>query len=220
MFEPRTRQRRRSIRLPGYDYSRAGAYFLTICTHNRESLLGEVVDGAVRLNRVGEIVVEEWARTEELRQEIALDEFVVMPNHFHAIVWIAGQRTSGEARGVERRETGPPTTAGCGEKEPPVACWGFVDPLPCVGPRPKSIGSLVAGFKSAVTRRIKELDPATAVRLWQRNFYDHVIRDEAALTAIRRYIQDNPARWAEDPDNPENRADSHVAHRASGSDNR
>jgi len=96
------RHHRRSIRLKGYDYTRPGAYFITICTHNREPLFGRVVDGEMVLNALGEIVWEEWFRSARIRDEIELfpDEFVVMPNHVHGIVWI-----------VETRDHTPPVGA-------------------------------------------------------------------------------------------------------------
>lgn len=80
---------RRSIRLKGYDSSRKGAYFVTICDQNRECLFGEIVDGVMRLNHMGKIVADEWVKTAKIRNEIELDEWVVMPNHFHGILVIA-----------------------------------------------------------------------------------------------------------------------------------
>lgn len=113
---------RRSIRLKRYDYSRAGAYFVTVCTQNRECVFGEIIDGEMALNDIGKIVADEWMKTGAIRNEIELDKWVVMPNHFHGIVMI---------RRGDRPVAPTPTT------------------LP--GPRPKSIGSLMSGFKSAVT---------------------------------------------------------------------
>nr|VFK15997.1 MAG: hypothetical protein BECKLPF1236B_GA0070989_10879 [Candidatus Kentron sp. LPFa] len=81
---------RRSIRLRGYDYSQPGAYFLTICTQERECLFGDIVEGEMRLNHAGKIVAEEWRQTAAIRKEIQLDQWVVMPNHFHGILTITG----------------------------------------------------------------------------------------------------------------------------------
>jgi len=165
-------QRRRSIRLREYDYSSAGAYFVTICTHRRALLLGEVVDGELVLNSFGETVREEWLRSADIRAEIELDEFVVMPNHIHGIVFITG--------------------AGRGDR--PVA--------PTPGPRPRSLSSLIAGFKSAATKRINDLRDTPGSPVWQRNYYERVIRDERELTRIREYIQQNPLQWRLDCENP------------------
>lgn len=170
---------RRSFRLHGFDYTREGAYFVTACTQDRTCLFGDMVKGEVRLNDAGQIVADEWARTAEVRHEIELDAFVIMPNHLHAIVWIVD-----------------------GRGDRPVAPTPVVTTL--AGPRPKSIGALMAGFKSAVTKRINQQRRTSGVPVWQRNYFEHIIRDDAALNCIRQYITENPARWAEDPENPVN----------------
>ncbi|RKY49507.1 MAG: transposase [Candidatus Neomarinimicrobiota bacterium] len=160
---------RRSIRLQGYDYSSPGAYFVTICTQNRECLFGDIVNGKMVLNDIGKIVADEWIKTGDIRDEIELDAWVVMPNHFHGIVMI-------------RR----------GDR--PVA----PTPTPLPGPRPKSIGSLMSGFKSAVTKRINKIRQTPGISVWQRNFYEHIIRNETELGNIRQYIINNPLNWRSD----------------------
>ncbi|HEU0075103.1 MAG TPA: transposase [Dehalococcoidia bacterium] len=170
--------RRRSIRLPGYDYASAGAYFVTLTTWQRESIFGEVVDGEMILGGLGEIAAREWRRSEELRAEIHLDAFMVMPNHLHAVILIRDVGAHGRAplRGPSIRDA--PSR------------------------QPRSLGSLVAGFKSAATRRINETRNSPGIPIWQRNYYERIIRDEDELNRIRQYILDNPAKWAEDPENP------------------
>ena len=168
---------RRSIRLKGYDYSQSGAYFVTVCTQNRECLFGEIVAGEMVLNEFGKIVADEWIKTGEIRDEIELDAWVVMPNHFHGIVII-------------RRGDRPVAPT-------PVA----PTPAPLSGPRPKSIGSLMSGFKSAVTKRINEIRKTPGISVWQRNYYEHIIRNEKSLENIRNYIIHNPAQWEEDENN-------------------
>lgn len=168
---------RRSIRLKGYDYSQAGAYFVTLCTHNRECLFGKIVDGEMRLNELGHIVCEEWLRSAEIRPEIMLDAFVVMPNHLHGIVIFT-----------------------------PVGAHGRA-PLPSPSPqpphrKPRSLGSFIAGFKSVVTKRINQTRQTPGIPVWQRNYYEHIIRNQESLARIRRYIADNPAKWDVDPENP------------------
>ena len=176
------KHRRRSIRLRHHDYSRAGAYYITVCTDGRKLLFGEVIDDEVKLNELGRIAAEEWSKSAQVRSEIELDAWVVMPNHVHGIVMIAG------------RERG----------DQPVAPTG--------GLRSRSLGALIGGFKSAATSRINAMRCTPGASVWQRNYYEHVIRDESALNRIRQYIVDNPARWSEDPENPAvNRGDRPVA---------
>ncbi len=174
---PASPRRRRSIRLKGYDYAQPGAYFVTIVTHHRAMLFGRVVDGEMQLNEYGEIVREEWFRSAEIRTEIELfpDEFVVMPNHIHGIIWIVDV-------GAWRRRA--PTREQFGR------------------PVPGSLPTIVRAFKSAVTRRINALRGTPGAPVWQRNYYEHIIRTERALDAIRRYIAANPLRWHLDRYNP------------------
>lgn len=183
-FDPR-RHHRRSIRLQGYDYAQPGAYFVTVCTHHREMLFGEVVNDIVRLNTFGQIVREEWFRSAEIRREIELypDEFVVMPNHIHGIVWIV--EWDGTNVGASGRS--------------PLHDRPFQRPR---GPAPRSLASFVAGFKSAVTRCINHVRGSLGTSVWQRNYWEHVIRTERVLNAIRQYIHANPSRWSFDRYNP------------------
>lgn len=139
--------------------------------------------GDMQLNGLGDIARDEWLKTADIRAEVVLDEFVVMPNHFHAIVWIVGGNS------VNRDDVGAHSRA----------------PLqkPTTLHRPaRSLGALVAGFKSAVTKRINEQRGTPGSVVWQRNYYEHVIRNESGLNDIRSYIQTNPAGWAEDAENP------------------
>jgi len=170
---------RRSIRLPGYDYAQPGAYFVTICAAQRECLFGEVADDVVIMSAFGTIAGEEWFNSAEIRHDIVLfdDEFVVMPNHVHGIIRIID----------------------------PVRATGG-SPLPCrspvPGPPPRSIGAIMAGYKSAVTRRINQVRDMPGMPVWQRNYWEHVIRNDADLARIRQYIADNPTWWAEDQLHP------------------
>ena len=186
-YDPK-RHHRRSIRLKGYDYTRPGAYFVTICAHNRECLFGEVVDGEMVLNEYGEIVREEWFRTAQVRPYVELfeDEFVVMPNHIHGIVWIVDDVD--DTVGAQRR---------CASTTKPKP--GGVPPNNVA---PGSLGAIIRSFKSAVTKRINALRGTTGAPVWQRNYYEHIIRDDRALNAIRRYIAENPLRWHLDRYNP------------------
>ena len=171
---------RRSIRLKGYDYSQNGAYFVTLCNWNRECVLGEIAEVKAEkpemvLNEYGKIVRDEWIRTALIRQEIEIGEFIVMPNHFHGIVFIQGR----------------------GDR--PVA---LTEDRP--GPKSKSVGSFLAGFKSIATKRVNEIRQSPGAPVWQRNYYEHIIRDESEYNRIREYIINNPANWHDDENNPEN----------------
>jgi len=178
------RKRRKSTRLPCYDYSTSGAYFVTLCTQNRCFLFGEVLNGDVILNPFGQIVDEEWRRSAMIRDEIELDEFVIMPNDLHAVIIIAG----------ELRAASGPTEEATGRSSLQTT---RMPRLP-----KRSLGSLVAGFKTATTKRINILRGTLSAQVWQRNFYDRIIREDAELERIRRYIFENPMRWQFDQENP------------------
>ncbi len=177
-------RRRTSIRLRTWDYREPAAYFVTICTHRRAHLFGRVVDKEMVVNEYGEIVREEWFHTAEMRPNVELfeHEFVVMPNHIHGIIWILPDDTS--SVGATCRSPLQPSSR---PKGPPSA----------------SLGAIIAGFKSAVTRRINQRRGTPGARVWQRNYWEHIIRNQRALDAIRRYIVYNPLRWAYDRYNPD-----------------
>jgi len=175
-------RRRRSIRLKGYDYTRPGAYFVTVCTHRREMLFGEVVNGVMQLNAFGEIVWKCWDEIPTHFPNVELDAFIVMPNHVHGIIVIVADGMVGATH---------------------------ASPLPDPqylshprGPAPQSLGAIVGSFKSAVTRRINHMRGTSGAPVWQRNYWEHVIRTERVLNAVRQYIHDNPPRWSFDRYNP------------------
>ena len=163
------------MRLRGYDYGQVGAYFVTLCTHDREALFGEIVGHEMQLNEAGEAAQRCWREIPVHFPHVTLDEHVVMPNHVHGVV-VFDDSTPGAKD---------------------------FSPLPA-GPRPRgtarTLGSVVRGFKVGVTRWMRQHTERREV--WQRGFYEHIIRDDAALDRIRRYIVENPGRWAEDPENP------------------
>jgi putative transposase len=177
-YDP-AKHHRRSIRLRGYDYRQAGAYFVTMVTHQRQCLFGEIVDGQMWPSRLGKIVREEWSLSTQIRHEIELDAFVLMPNHVHGIVIIRDQ---------------------------PAAVVGAHGRAPLQHRPPRSLGSLVAGFKSIVTRRINGIRRTPGAPVWQRNYHEHVVRSEEELNRIQQYVIDNPLHWEEDPENPANAA--------------
>ncbi len=196
---------RRSIRLKDYDYRQPGAYFVTICTHQRQCLFGQVKKGTVELNEFGQIVQAEWLKSPLIRRELELDVFVILPNHLHGIVSIIS--------GVGANGICPPAGAidrvGANGICPPA---GAIDqpgganshsPLRLQGAAPRSLGSFITGFKAAVTKQINQLRRTPGQPVWQRNYYEHIIRSERALQAIRQYIEQNPLRWDLDRYNPE-----------------
>jgi REP element-mobilizing transposase RayT len=178
---------RRSIRYQGYDYSHIGEYFLTLCCYDHHCLFGFVTNGKMVLNKFGMIAQEEWYKSAEIRQEIRLHEFVVMPNHIHGIVEIIGCRGDRPVaqnnvindRMIDNKEKG----------DRPVAP---------TGPQSGSVGAMIAGYKSSVTSKINQLRNSQGKPIWQRNFYDNIIRNEESLQSIRDYIRNNPAKWSSD----------------------
>jgi REP-associated tyrosine transposase len=183
-----TQHRRRSIRLKGYDYSRASAYFVTICTHERACLFGGVVDCEMRVNDAGRMVEECWSAIPNHFPHVDLDAFVVMPNHVHGIIVIT-DRTVG-AKNVS------PLLA---KNLLPLPDGNTSTHKPIRSPS-KTVGSIVRSFKIGVTKWFRE-NTVTHI-VWQRNYYEHVIRNEESLNRIRPYVLDNPVRWAFDRENP------------------
>jgi putative transposase len=161
---------RRALRLPTFDYAQAGAYFITLCTHRRLPLLGAIREGVVTLSAAGTIVEAEWVRTPTLRPHVTLDAYVIMPNHVHGIFFLPERTTANRSEGVEARRQ------------------SFASPS-------HTIGAIVRGVKGASTSRIRKLGTRVDVQIWQREYYDHVIRNERDLDRIREYIQNNPLKW-------------------------
>jgi len=177
-YNPDTHHRR-SIRLKGYDYKQAGAYFVTVCTRDRTCFFGDVVDGEMQLNDTGRAVRASWNELPARFQNVVLDAFVVMPNHIHGIVIVGAQFIA-------------PTNS----SQPPIANTdqGAINRAP-------TLGQIVRKYKAVTTRLIRQT--ANTTFAWQRNYYEHIIRDDESLNRIRRYILDNPSRWAFDRENPE-----------------
>jgi putative transposase len=166
---------RRSARLKDYDYSQEGAYFVTICAKNRECLFGEIVNGQIIPNDLGFMIQRWWSKLSRKFPLIETDAHVVMPNHFHSIIIIVGAD--------------------------PCVC-------PDLGAHTGApLHKIVQWFKTVTTneylRILERQDVNTlGLKLWQRNYYEHVIRNERSLNAIREYILNNPNQWSDDPENP------------------
>ena len=179
--------KRRSIRLQGYDYSQAGAYYFTVCTRDRKCLFGEVVDSQIHVNRTGQTIQTVWDNLPQFYEGIELDAFVIMPNHVHGVILI------GEPVGAIHESPLPP--------------------VPIAERRRMLLSKILGRFKMVTAKQINALRGSSGQPLWQRNYYEHVIRDDQSLKRIRQYIADNPAQWKFDFENPyvsasERRADS------------
>ena len=168
---------RRSLRLQGYDYSRAGAYFVTICTQNHECKFGKIADGRIQLNDAGKMVQAVWDEIPTHYNGIEIDEFVIMPNHFHGIVIIVNGF---------------------------LPCYSDSEHLfDSLNPNKLSLSEVVHRFKTMTTKRYTDGVrqngwPSFPGRLWQRNYWERVVRNELELRQIREYIQNNPSQWEMD----------------------
>lgn len=162
------KRQRKSIRLNEYDYSFPNWYYITICTYEKRNLFGKINNGKMILNKLGNVVKEEWMRTKEIRKYVDLDYYVIMPNHLHGIIII--EQSIGNGRGElnspVKNESGRIRYAPTNNK-----------------------------FKSSVTKRLREFSGNSNLKIWQRNYYEHIIRNELDLQNIRKYISLNPIKW-------------------------
>jgi REP element-mobilizing transposase RayT len=195
-----------SRRLRGVDYTQSAAYFITICAHERRCLFGEIRGGEMHVNAAGRIVGEEWRRTDDLRDEIALDAFVVMPNHVHGIVVLKppGADAPTDPRGYDLRRagSGTPPRDGNPSRSDMARHVATSSKGEFANPKAGSLGTIIGAFKSASTRRINRRRDTPSESVWQRNYYDRILRDEGEWRGARRYIERNPARWSDDRNHP------------------
>ncbi len=165
-----------------YDYSAPGAYFITICTKDRDCLFGDIANGQMALNDAGRMIDKWWLELMNEFEYIELDEYIIMPNHFHGLIVIVGAPLVGALVRVKSR----------------------------AGTRPApTLGEIIGVFKSITTHQYtlnvtNNNWPRFNGRLWQRNYYERVIRNDGELNAVREYIRNNPLNWALDKENPEN----------------
>jgi len=186
-----TRSGRKSPRHPRFDYRTHAAYFVTICTHHRQHLFGRVVDASMRLSLFGKIAAAEWIRSGSIRDEVVLDAWVIMPDHMHGIVCLVPSGTTQVSpRGYRLRlETHDPSSF----REENRSLRSGVNGPVRYG---RSLGSMIAGFKSAATTRINRIRRTPGAPVWQSRYHDRILRDERAWRACRHYIRQNPARWS------------------------
>ena len=152
---------RKSLRLESYDYSQPGAYFVTLVTHNRNPLFGEITEDEMLLSALGQSVSGSWVWLETRHSYVELDEYVVMPNHLHGIISITDH-----------------------DKQR------------------KSLGQLIGAFKTKTTKQANLVLSTPGQMLWQRNFFERVIRNARELERAREYIANNPMGWRTDNENP------------------
>jgi REP element-mobilizing transposase RayT len=208
VFDPEVHHRR-SVRLRDYNYADAGAYFVTICTYERECLFGEVLGELVLLNDAGRLVQESWINIPAHFPHVELDAFVVMPNHLHGIIVLTDNMQ-------------PLLSVGAQHAAPDFELAQHAAPDFCFATQPRaqhaaplrrnvlgailpgSLCAIIRSFKSAVTksRNVSAVGCAPAVPVWQRNYYERIVRDERELSFIRQYIADNPTKWGEDKNHP------------------
>jgi REP element-mobilizing transposase RayT len=196
---------RKSTRLGQHDYAAPAWYYVTFVTRDRLLLFGDVVDEQMQLSDFGSIVRDEWLRTAKLRTYVTLDEFVVMPDHFHAILALAFRRTNAvlvphlAQRPYERLTATPWDCNDCrGGASPALPPHAHQRPTHVDNGRTNgTLSDVIGAFKSAVSKQINLLRGARGTTVWQRGFNDHIIRDTLELDLIRQYIRDNPRRWAQ-----------------------
>lgn len=206
---------RRSIRLKGYDYSQAGLYFITLCCQDRACMFGSITNGEMTLNDAGSMVEFQWLELTKRFPKIVLHEYAVMPNHFHAILEIIAEPTVGATLVVAPTvepiaptvETDKPVEPAPDREADDIASLSLPGQPQGIAPTTttpnKTVGDIIGAFKSIITveyiRGVKTMDwPPFRVRLWERNYYEHIIRNEGAYKRISDYIVDNPANWQED----------------------
>lgn len=197
-----------------WDYGSNAPYFITICTSHRECFFGSIRNGEMNLTSIGELVVDEWLKTTDIRPDmnIFLDVFVLMPNHFHGIISIGKNRYNNRVMGNDYTHDGcrdampgvsksEPTYTGIRDARHGVSTktteHGIIktNPKNDFGPQIKNLASIIRGFKSSVTINARKIDPDFA---WQPRFHDHVIQDYRSYERIRDYIIDNPKNWGSD----------------------
>ena len=193
---------RRSIRLREYDYSQPGAYFITIVSYQRKNLFGHIIDGEMILNQAGEIVEKTWLDISKHFPNARCDIYVIMPNHLHGIIEIIENGPVG-ARNASHQPNQTYNNIEFMNDKPVGATHESPLPKRRSGPKPKSIGVMVGLFKAAVTKQLLETGKLTLEKIWQRNYYEHIIRNEDDYQQIADYIESNPTNWEYDQENPD-----------------
>jgi putative transposase len=213
---------RKSIRIKGYDYSQNGAYFVTICTHNKLCLFGQVESGKMVLNKLGLLVENIWREISKHYESVLIDEFVIMPNHIHGIIWLDDRRAQlgvmNHAPTPMMNDVNVAARLGVINHAPTQMANDanvgaqFIAPeinitAQFIAPKTReaqpTLGEVVRAFKARASQASKTIRSNDSKALWQRNYYEHVARNEPDLQVIREYINNNPKQWHLDRENPD-----------------
>jgi putative transposase len=179
---------RQHTRLRDFDYRSNHAYFVTLVTAGRECVFGSIADGVLRPSRRGLVVQQCWHDIPNHHPFVELDAFILMPNHLHGVVLFVGN------------DIAPDDPVAATPASPPRESCRIGGGR---GPTPHSLGAVIGSFKAAVSRKINRIRAGAAAHLWQPSYYEHVVRDDGSLDAIRNYVVANPLRWMQDADNPD-----------------
>lgn len=193
-------KRKNSLRLENYNYSNSGAYFITICSYKRKEIFGEIENGLMHLNNVGKIIQTSWYQIPENYDNIKLDDFVIMPNHIHGIIWIVGAiHESPETNHKIRQMPETNHTIHESPEDDPSQNNRVIRELPLRIERRKMLLSKIIGrFKMNSSKLINNICNSKGAHVWQRSYYDHIIRNEEDLNNTKQYIQNNPLNWETD----------------------
>jgi putative transposase len=187
MDKPQVYNKNKPQRKKGYDYNLPGAYFVTICLENRRSLFGKIVNETCELSQTGIIANKCWQAIPEHFKNVELGEYVVMPNHFHGIIFVYDENTVGQTHAFDYKQAESELSIDDKKKEH-------------VNKMHKKLSIIVGSFKSAVTKESNRLNPEINFA-WQTSFYDHIVRDDEGLEYISDYIRRNPENWKKDLEN-------------------
>ncbi|MEJ2710475.1 MAG: hypothetical protein P8074_22885 [Anaerolineales bacterium] len=199
-YDPQ-KHHRRSTRLKGYDYTQSGAYFITICTRQSECIFGEVHDGEIHLNPFGRAALQVWQDLPRHYPYVILGEFCIMPNHVHAIIILTNDHPHTPANNKLSKggsiSATPQSAIQDDERHRTAQDLDKTRPYERHG-----LTEIVRAFKSFSARHINLIRKTSGVPVWQRNYYEHIIRSEDDLHRINQYIRENPANWEQDEENP------------------
>jgi REP element-mobilizing transposase RayT len=188
-------KKRRSVRLRGYDYAFRGFFFVTICTHNKQPSLARIIDYQAQLSEIGKVVAECWKQIPVHFPRVRLDEWIIMPNHMHGILIL---KYPGSVNARASNNTGASKNEGTACRRPTNlgALASYETVFEEFGrPVAASLATIVRSFKSAVSKKVREEFGTANLPVWQRSYFEHVIRDEDSLNKIRNYIWENPIQW-------------------------
>ncbi|MDA3812907.1 MAG: transposase [Candidatus Cloacimonetes bacterium] len=188
-------KRKNFLRMESYDYSWSGAYFITICSFKKEDIFGEIENGLMHLNDAGKIIQDCWYQIPENYENVKLDDLVIMPNHIHGIIWIVGAIHESSTTNKKSEES-PKDNLSFNNVQQNN---GVIRELPLRIERRKMLLTKIIGrFKMNSSKLINDIRNSKGSHVWQRSYYDHIIRNEEDLNNTKQYIQNNPLNWDKD----------------------